>query len=86
MTKKIQWRKVLDNFEQIYKVNMEIGRRIRGRRLEICLTSEEFAKKCHISPALLSLYENGEVQVSSAKMLRLSEVLNVDLSYFFDFV
>jgi len=86
MTKRVQQEQFLDNFERVHKINMEIGRRIRGRRVEICLTPEEFALKCHISPAVLSLYENGEVRVSSAKMLLLSDVLNVELSYFFEFV
>jgi len=75
----------LDNLEKIHEINTEIGRRIRRRRVEICLTPEELAIKCHISPTLLSLYENGEVRVSSAKTLLLSDVLNVNLSYFFEF-
>jgi transcriptional regulator with XRE-family HTH domain len=86
MTKRVQKELFLDNVEKVHKINMEIGRRIRGRRVEICLTPEEFAIKCHISPVLLSLYENGEIRVSSAKMLLLSNVLNVELSYFFEFV
>lgn len=86
MTDRIQKELFQDNWAKIYKINIEVGKRIRKRREALCLTPEAFAAKCLISPALLSLYETGEVRVSSTNLLRLREILDVDLTYFFDFV
>jgi len=56
----------------------EIGRRIRGRRLEIRLSQETVAEKAGISPNTVSRIERGQVSMSIEIFCKLLYILDTD--------
>jgi transcriptional regulator with XRE-family HTH domain len=64
-------------------VDRHVGRRIRGKRRALGLTEDDLAKALGIDAARIRAYERGTERVPSEHMLRLSERMEVPLSYFF---
>ena len=60
---------------------MTIGERIVKLRTAINLSQYQLAKAMEVSRQAVSKWENGQAIPDSAKMIRLSEVLNTDLEY-----
>lgn len=56
----------------------DLGRRIRGRRLEIRLSQETGAEKAGISPNTVSRIERGQVSMSIEIFCRLLYILDTD--------
>ena len=62
-------------------MNFDFGNRIKSLRLSRSMTQEQLAQKLGVSAQAVSKWENGQAIPDSAKMIRLSEVLNTDLEY-----
>jgi predicted transcriptional regulator/DNA-binding XRE family transcriptional regulator len=59
--------------------SVHLGRRVRALRLRIGLTQADLAKRLGISPSYLNLLEHDRRPVTSALLLDMSRVLDVDL-------
>ena len=60
-----------------------MGRRIRGKRRALGLSEENLAVELGVEAVQIAAYERAVERVPSAHLIRLSQVLDVPLSYFF---
>lgn len=64
---------------------MEIGEKIKQRRLEIGMSQRELARKMGYSDnSTLNRIEKGTVDVSQAKIVQFAKVLNCSIAYLMD--
>ncbi len=64
-------------------IDRHVGRRIRGKRRALGLAEGELAKALGVDVNLIRAYEHGTERVPSERLVRLSEIMDVPLSYFF---
>jgi transcriptional regulator with XRE-family HTH domain len=64
-------------------VDRHVARRIRGKRRALGLTEDDLVKALGVDVARIRAYERGIERVPSEHMVRLSELMEVPLSYFF---
>ncbi len=64
-------------------VDRHVGRRIRGKRRALGMSEQDLAKTLNIGVDRLRAYERGTERVPSEHLIRLSEMMEVPLSYFF---
>ena len=62
----------------------EIGARMRARRRQLHLSQAELAEKLGVSFQQVQKYERGANRISASTLFRISQVLEVPVSYFFD--
>ena len=62
---------------------VSIGERVKLARMSAGLNQRQLGKELGMSPMAISKYETGEVVPNSRVLIRLSEVLNVPLDFFF---
>jgi transcriptional regulator with XRE-family HTH domain len=62
--------------------DVHIGQRIRQRRLLIGLSLVSMAAELGISEDLLESYELGEAWIDLVRLIRIAEVLGVDINFF----
>lgn len=67
----------------IQKVQNELGKRLKGLRLEKHLTQEEVASEVSMSRDHLSNIENGKYPINIKTLYKLAEFYKVDMKYFF---
>ena len=61
-----------------------VGERLRQRRTFLGLTQQQLAKHIDISYQQLQKYEKGKNRISASKLFIFSQLLNVEVSYFYD--
>jgi transcriptional regulator with XRE-family HTH domain len=64
-------------------VDLEVGRRVRRRRLEMGLTQGELAELAGVTYQQLYKYETGSNRVSAGRLHRIAQALGVDVGHFF---
>lgn len=64
-------------------VDQHVGRRIRGKRRALALTEDDLAKALGVDRSVIDAYEHATVSVPPEHLNRLSQILNVPISYFF---
>ena len=64
-------------------VDLEVGRRVRRRRLELGLTLPQAAERLGVSYQQLHKYENGLNRLSAGLLHRIAEVFGVEVGHFF---
>ena len=64
-------------------VDQHVGRRIRGKRRALGLGEDSLAKALGVDAGRIAAYERGAERVPSQHLVRLSEFMEVPLSYFF---
>jgi transcriptional regulator with XRE-family HTH domain len=57
--------------------NIEIGERIRLRRIELGLSQEQLAEQMDCSNITISSWELGKCDIKSSRLIKLSEVLHM---------
>lgn len=60
---------------------IEIGERIRAKRIALNLTREQFAELADISPGFYGQLEVGGSQMSIDTLLKISQSLHLDMEY-----
>jgi transcriptional regulator with XRE-family HTH domain len=65
-------------------VDVQIGRNLRKRRLELGMTQTELAHACGITFQQVQKYENGANRVSAARLWQFVAVLGLKLEAFFE--
>jgi transcriptional regulator with XRE-family HTH domain len=63
--------------------DIEVGRRIRIRRLERQMSQTELATKLGVTFQQVQKYEKGVNRVGAGRLLRIAEALDVPVSFFF---
>jgi len=61
----------------------EVGRRVRSRRLECRLSQTELADKIGVTFQQVQKYEKGVNRIGAGRLQRISEALEVPISFFF---
>jgi len=64
-------------------VDQHVGRRIRGKRRALGLSEENLAIELGVAAVRIAAYERAEERVPSDHLIRLSEILDVSVIYFF---
>ena len=64
--------------------DMEVGRRVRSRRLECHLSQTELANGIGVTFQQVQRYETGTNRIAAGRLERISERLGVPISFFFD--
>jgi transcriptional regulator with XRE-family HTH domain len=64
-------------------VDQHVGRRIRGKRRALGLSEENLATELGVKTVQIAAYERAMERVPSDHLIRISEILDVPLSYFF---
>lgn len=65
-------------------VDSHVGERVRLRRTLMGLSQEKLAERLGLTFQQVQKYERGANRISASKLWRLSEVLEVPVSFFFD--
>ena len=65
-------------------VDIELGRRIRLRRLEKGISQIELAGHLGVTFQQVQKYEKGTNRVGAARLQQIAEVLGVDIPFFYD--
>lgn len=63
--------------------DIEVGRRIRARRLELGLSLNALAAQLELTFQQVQKYESGVNRVAASRLLRIAEALQVPPSFFF---
>jgi transcriptional regulator with XRE-family HTH domain len=61
----------------------EIGRRVRMRRLELDMSQSSLGKALGVTFQQVQKYEKGSNRVSSGRLQRVAEILNVPVTFFY---
>jgi|1185.fasta_scaffold735115_1 transcriptional regulator with XRE-family HTH domain len=61
----------------------EVGRRVRSRRLECRLSQTELAERIGVTFQQVQKYEKGVNRIGAGRLQRISEALEVPISFFF---
>src|SRR3954467_9031712 len=64
--------------------DQEVGRRVRSRRLEFRLSQTELANKIGVTFQQVQKYEKGVNRIGAGRLQRISEALQVPITFFFD--
>src|SRR3954447_26869194 len=62
----------------------EVGRRVRSRRLECRLSQTELAEKIGVTFQQVQKYEKGVNRIGASRLQRITEALDVPITFFFD--
>jgi transcriptional regulator with XRE-family HTH domain len=65
-------------------VDVQVGRNVRKRRIELGLSQTELAEVCGITFQQVQKYENGANRVSASRLWQFAAVLGLDVGGFFD--
>lgn len=63
-------------------INKKIGERIKEARLEKKLSREQVARRLGITQQTIEKYEKGEIDISVRRLIQISNILNVAITYF----
>jgi len=64
--------------------NNHLGRKLRMRRLSLGLTQTKVAEAINVTFQQIQKYEKGTNGVSSARLMQISQFLNVPITYFYE--
>jgi transcriptional regulator with XRE-family HTH domain len=72
-----------ESAKRIDNWNVEVGRRIRARRLERGLSQTELGAKLGVTFQQIQKYEKGSNSVSSGRLGQISDILEVPITFFY---
>ena len=64
-------------------VDQHVGRRIRGKRRALGFEVDDLAAALGVEAGRIEAYERGTNRVPSEHLIRLGEIMEVPISYFF---
>jgi transcriptional regulator with XRE-family HTH domain len=65
-------------------VDVQVGRNVRRRRIELGMSQTSLAQSCGITFQQIQKYENGANRVSASRLWQFAAVLGVPVVFFFD--
>jgi transcriptional regulator with XRE-family HTH domain len=66
------------------KIDLLLGRRLRGRRRMLGLTQSQLANRVGVRFQQIQKYESGVNRISAARLWRFCQALDVPVAYFYD--
>jgi transcriptional regulator with XRE-family HTH domain len=69
---------------RVTAVNDFVGKRMRERRIDLGLTSNQLAEKIDLSFQQLLKYERGAHRISAGQLYAVARVLNTPITYFYE--
>jgi len=70
--------------KDVFPRDREVGRRIKIRRLQLRLSQQSLADSLGLTFQQVQKYEKGINRISASRLYRVSEILGVSISFFFD--
>ena len=64
-------------------IDIHVGQRVRLRRVLLGMSQEKLGSALGLTFQQIQKYENGANRIGSSRLYRLSKVLDVNISYFF---
>ncbi|HZW30761.1 MAG TPA: helix-turn-helix transcriptional regulator [Isosphaeraceae bacterium] len=68
----------------MYKIDVHVGKQLRGRRTALGLSQEDVAGRLGITFQQVQKYERGANGLSASRLQQLSKSLGVSVGYFFE--
>ena len=65
-------------------IDMHVGKRVRLRRALFGMSQEQLCAKLNVTFQQVQKYERGANRISASRLLDISQILDVPISYFFD--
>lgn len=65
-------------------IDVHVGSRLRFRRMSIKLSQEALGKQLGLTFQQVQKYEKGANRIGASRLMRLSRILDVPISYFFE--
>jgi transcriptional regulator with XRE-family HTH domain len=65
-------------------IDKYFGDRLRARRIMMKMSQEDLAHSLTVSFQQIQKYEKGTNRLTAARMVRVAEILDVDVGYFYD--
>ena len=69
---------------QTNKIDLEVSKKLKARRLELGFTQEQLAQALGVTFQQIQKYERGTNRISSSSLFSLAEILQTEISYFFE--
>ena len=63
---------------------MDIGAKIKELRIKNNMTQKDLAEELEVEPGTVSKYESGMIDLTVKTVIKLAEIFNVDIEYFFE--
>lgn len=63
-------------------IRIKLGNRIKTIRLERKMSREQIARRIGIKQQTIEKYEKGDINISINRLIQISNVLNVGITYF----
>lgn len=67
-----------------FDIDACIGNQIRKRRRELSLSQTDLADKVGVTFQQIQKYEKGQNKIMASRLLKLAEILNTNINYFFE--
>ncbi len=67
-----------------HPIDVHVGHRVRGRRNLLGMSQSALGEALGLSSQLVHKYECGAIRISASKLWKLTQVLDVPVSFFFD--
>jgi transcriptional regulator with XRE-family HTH domain len=61
-----------------------VGKRLRERRIDLGLSSHQFAEKIYLSFQQVLKYERGQDRISAGRLYQIARALNTPITYFYE--
>jgi len=74
---------VEENFPHSDPIDLHVGWRLKMRRVVMGLSQEKLAERLGITFQQIQKYERGQNRISAGRLFRLSQLLQVEVAYFF---
>jgi transcriptional regulator with XRE-family HTH domain len=72
------------NKNMFHPIDLHVGKRIRFKRKMIGLTQSDLGGKVDLTFQQIQKYEKGENRVSASKLYQIAQILDTNVSFFFD--
>ncbi len=70
--------------KKVHSIDRLMGQRLSQRRSELNLTHDNFASKLGVITDQLAAYEQGKKRMSASTLHKASQILDVEMIYFFE--
>ena len=67
-----------------HPIDIHVGKRVRFKRKVLGYTQSDLADKVELTFQQIQKYEKGENRISASKLYQIAEVLNTNVSFFFE--
>lgn len=70
--------------QKLHPVDAAVGKRIKARRIELCISQERLGERLGVAYQQIQKYETGINRAGSSVLFDISRLLHVRVGYFFE--